>query len=176
MNQFSKITTSRWQGRSREGMSGGSLSAKLRVHGQERHIRPGFRGELAQDNETQGIENQGKWRDCATKVCILIWGDLSRVLRNLVKGKVQMGNWNNKPWPNKLLSLVGSESDGKPLPVMSACAGNCMGDGSEVSRGHSSLRLGVMAEPWRRTEHFPRRRLPHFHADLRMGNRGRNQS
>ena len=33
-------TTSRGQGQTREGMSGGSLSAKLRADGQKRHRRP----------------------------------------------------------------------------------------------------------------------------------------
>ena len=156
MNKFNKITTSRRQGQFREKLSEGSLSAKLRVHGQKRHIRPGFRGELAQDNETHGIANQGKWRDCATKVCILIWGDLNHLLHSSEMEKVQKGHWKIKPGLNSLLSAVKSESDSTPLQNISACAVNRIGDGSEVSRSHSSLGISVMAEAWRRAEHLTR--------------------
>jgi len=173
---FNKITTSRRQGQSREGLSEGSLMAKLRVHGQKRHIRPGFRGELAQDNETRGIENQGKWRDCATTVCILIRGGLSHVLHISASEKVQVGNWRIKPRLNSLLSVVESESDSTPLQSISACTGNCISNGSEVSRGHSSPGAGVMAGARRRTEHSPRRSLQHFQTDKSLGNRRRNQS
>ena len=162
MNLFNNITTSRRQGQLREGLSEGSLSAKLRVHGQKRHIRPGFRGESAQDDETRGIANQGKWRDCVTKVCILIWGDLSRLLQNWVKANFQTGHWRIKPGLNNLLSVIESESDSKLLPIMSACTGNCMSDGSEVSRGHSSQGVGVMAGAWRRAEHFTRGSLTYL--------------
>jgi len=48
------ITTSRRQGQAREGLSGGSLSAKLRTDEQKSHRRPSFRGEWAQDHETLG--------------------------------------------------------------------------------------------------------------------------
>ena len=48
------ITTSRWQGHSREGLSEGSLSANLRADGQKLHIRPISGDELAQDNEVHG--------------------------------------------------------------------------------------------------------------------------
>ena len=46
------ITTSRRQGRFREELSEGSLSAKLRAYEQKHHIRPGLLGEWAQDHET----------------------------------------------------------------------------------------------------------------------------
>ena len=172
---FNNITTSRRQGQLREGLSEGSLSAKLRVHGQERHISPGFRGESAQDDETYGIENQGKWRDCATKVCILIWGDLNRSLHNLAKANVQSGHWKIKPGLNNPLSVIESESGSNLLPVPSAYAGNCMSDGSEVSRGHSSQGVGVMAGAGRRTEHFAGWSLIHLGA-LCIGAERRNQS
>ena len=79
----SMLTTSRRQGQTREGMSEGSPSAKLRAYGQKRHRRPSRRGELAQDNETQGFARYGKWRGCAATVDVLIWGDLPDVRCNL---------------------------------------------------------------------------------------------
>ena len=75
----SMLTTSRRQGQTREGMSEGSPSAKLRAYEQKRHRRPSRRGELAQDNETQGFARYGKWRGCAATVHVLIWGDLPEV-------------------------------------------------------------------------------------------------
>jgi len=176
MNKFNKITTSRRQGQLREGLSEGSLSAKLRIHGQKRHIRPGFRGESAQDDKTRGIANQGKWRDCATKVCILIRGDLNYMPRNLVKVEVQKGHWIIKPGLNNLLSAIESEFDSKLLPVLSACAGNRMSDGSEVSRGHSSRSAGVMPGAGRRTEHFSRRSLMSLRVHRESGGKWRNLS
>ncbi len=172
---FNKITTSRRQGQSREGLSGGSPSAKLRVHGQKRHIRLRFRGELAQDNETRGIENQGKWRDCATKVCVLIRGGLSHPLNISVNENVQKGNWKIKPRSGNLLSIAGSEPDSTPLQGISACTGNRMGDGSEVSIGHSSQSVGVMAGAGRRTEHFPKRSPFNFRIEINAGNGRRNR-
>ena len=52
----SMITTSRRQGQTREGMSGGSPSANLRADEQKSHRRPSSGGELAQDNETHRFE------------------------------------------------------------------------------------------------------------------------
>jgi hypothetical protein len=77
------ITTSRRQGKTREGMSEESPSAKLRAYEQKRHRRPSRRGELAQDNETQWFARHGKWRGCAATVHVLIWGGLSDVRCNL---------------------------------------------------------------------------------------------
>ena len=51
------ITTSRRQGQTREGMSGGSPSAKMRVDEQKLHIRPISGDELAQDNEVHRFED-----------------------------------------------------------------------------------------------------------------------
>lgn len=53
----SMITTSRGQGQTREGMSGGSLSAKMRVDEQKLHRRPASGDELAQDNEVHRFED-----------------------------------------------------------------------------------------------------------------------
>ena len=175
MKIFNNITTSRRQGQHREGLSGGSLTAKLRVHGQERHIRPGFGGESAQDDEIRGIESQGKWRDCATKVCILIRGDLNHLLRNSVTVDYQTGHWRIKPGLNNPLSVIESESDSKLLPVWSARAGNRMSDGSEVSRGHSSRSAAVMGGAWRRTEHSSRRSLLALQCRQALGGNGRNR-
>jgi hypothetical protein len=176
MNKFNKITTSRRQGQLREGLSEGSLSAKLRVHGQKRHKRPGFRGESAQDDKTRGIANQGKWRDCATKVCILIRGDLNHLLHNGEKAKVQQGNWRIKPGLNKPLSFVESESDSRLFLIFSAYAGNRMSDGSEVSRGHSSRSAGVMSGAGRRAEHSSRRSLMALRIHRDSGGKWRNLS
>ena len=48
------VTTSRRQGQTREGMSEGSPSAKLRADEQKSHRRPSLWGEWAQDHETLG--------------------------------------------------------------------------------------------------------------------------
>ncbi len=47
-------TTSRRQGQTREGMSEGSPSAKLRADEQKSHRRPSLWGEWAQDHEILG--------------------------------------------------------------------------------------------------------------------------
>jgi len=72
-------TTSRWQGQTREGMSEGSRSAKMRADEQKSHIRPSSRGESAHDDETRWFAGQGKCGGCASKVHVLIWGDLTNV-------------------------------------------------------------------------------------------------
>jgi len=51
------ITTSRRQGQTREGMSEGSPSAKLRADEQKSHRRPIFGDESAQDDEVHRFED-----------------------------------------------------------------------------------------------------------------------
>ena len=55
-SEYTKVdlTTSRRQGQTREGMSEGSPSAKLRAYEQKRHRRPSLWGEWAQDHKTPG--------------------------------------------------------------------------------------------------------------------------
>lgn len=70
------ITTSRRQGQVREGLSGGSPSAKLRADEQEPHTRPS--PWMSQHKMTKSIRcgGQGKCGGCAVKVHVLIRGDL----------------------------------------------------------------------------------------------------
>ena len=49
------VTTSRRQGQTREGMSEGSPSAKLRADEQKSHRRPSFQDEWAQDHKVLGF-------------------------------------------------------------------------------------------------------------------------
>jgi hypothetical protein len=44
VTDYLTLTTSRWQGQNREGLSGGSLSAKRRADGQEHHKKACFPG------------------------------------------------------------------------------------------------------------------------------------
>src|SRR5690606_26747644 len=70
------ITTSRRQGQSREGLFGGSPSAKLQADGQKLDRRPSLRVELAPDNEDHWFARYGKSGSCAATVHVLIWGGL----------------------------------------------------------------------------------------------------
>ncbi len=82
--------------------------------------------------------------------------------RNTVKENFQMGNWITNPGYIKSPSFGVSEIDGTLLCISSDFTGNYKVDGSEVSRGHSSQGVGVMAGAWRRTEHFTRGSLIHL--------------
>jgi hypothetical protein len=72
------ITTSLRQGQTREGMSEGSprqsceLTDRTVIEGQDPQ------DELAQHNKILWFTGHGKWRSCAVKVDVLIWGDLSK--------------------------------------------------------------------------------------------------
>ena len=73
----SRITTSRRQGQPREGLSGGSLSAKVRGDGQKPHSQGrGMRGELAHGSKAHRYAAYGKCGACAPIVRVLTWGDL----------------------------------------------------------------------------------------------------
>ena len=70
------ITTSLRQVQSREGLCGGSLTAKVRADGQEAHTRPSLVGECAKEHKALWFERYGKCDSCARKVHALIRGDL----------------------------------------------------------------------------------------------------
>ena len=57
MSDRTDVTTSRRQGRSREGLSGGSLSAKVRADGQKSHRRLSPR--VSQHKMTKPIRCRG---------------------------------------------------------------------------------------------------------------------
>ena len=57
MSIWTDVTTSRRQGQTREGMSGGSLSAKVRADGQKSHRRLGPR--VSQHEVTKPIRCRG---------------------------------------------------------------------------------------------------------------------
>ena len=73
------VTTSRRQGQTREGMSGGSLSAKVRADEQKPHRRLGPRVSQPQMTKPFRCRGQGKCGDCASKVHVLIRGELSHL-------------------------------------------------------------------------------------------------
>ena len=79
MSIGTNVTTSRRQGQTREGMSGGSPSAKVRADEQKSHRRPG--PWASQHKMTKPIRcmGQGKCGGCAPKAYVLIRGDLSDV-------------------------------------------------------------------------------------------------
>ena len=83
---WTNITTSRRQGQTREGMSEGSPSAKVRADEQKLHRRPGPR--VSQHNMTKpiGYTVQGKCGGCAPKVHVLIRGELSDMRLGVAMG------------------------------------------------------------------------------------------
>jgi len=74
----------------------------------------------------------------------------------LVNEKYQRGNWSINPGYIKPPSIDVSETGGTHMRNSCGFTGNCKIDWSEVSRGHSSQGVGVMAGARRRTEHFTR--------------------
>ena len=71
-------TTSQWQGRSREGGSGGSRRQTCEPTNRNAiEGRPPW-GEPAHHGKALRFGGHGKWRGCAGKVLGLIWGDLLR--------------------------------------------------------------------------------------------------
>ena len=86
----------------------------------------------------------------------------------------QMGNWIINPRCIKSPSLDVSEIDGAHLFISCGLASNCKIDESEVSRGHSSQGVGVMAGAGRRIEHFSRGSL--FCLRDMSGDEGSNRS
>ena len=70
------VTTSLWQGQHREGLSGGSLSAKQRADEQKLDTRLSSRVEQAQDCNGHQSALHGKSSGCVVIVHVLIRGDL----------------------------------------------------------------------------------------------------
>ncbi len=89
-------------------------------------------------------------------------GRSDRLARNWMKENFQMGNWIPNPRYIKTPPFDVSEIGGTLLFISCDFTGNCKVDWSEVSRGHSSQGVGVMAGAWRRTEHFTRGSLTHL--------------
>ena len=79
-------TTSRRQGRPREGRSGGSPSAKVRADEQKSHRRPSPRASQHNMYEALRYTGQGKCGGCAPKVHALIRGELHGVRPSLTTG------------------------------------------------------------------------------------------
>ena len=76
LSTWTMTTTSRRQGRSREGRSGGSLSAKVRADEQKSHRRLSPRASQHNMYEALRYTGQSKCGGCARKVHVLIRGDL----------------------------------------------------------------------------------------------------
>ncbi len=86
----------------------------------------------------------------------------------------QMGNWSINPWYINSPSFDVSEIDGNQLNTLCGFMGNCKIEESEVSRGHSSQCVSVMAGARRRTEHSTRQSL--LQPDSNIGVEWRNRS
>ena len=75
----SRITTSRRHGQPSKGLSGGSLSAKVRGDVQKPHSQGrGMRGELAHGSKAHRHAAYGKCGACVPTVRASTWGDLHR--------------------------------------------------------------------------------------------------
>ena len=86
LSHWTMTTTSRRQGRSREGRSGGSPSAKVRADEQKSHRRPGPGASQRNMYEAPRYTGQGECGGCAPKVHVLIRGDLPGKRPEEVKG------------------------------------------------------------------------------------------
>ncbi len=80
------VTTSRRRGQTREGMSEGSPSAKVRADGQKSHRRPSPRASQHKMTKLRRSGGQGKCGGCARKVHVLIRGDLPGMRPGRVTG------------------------------------------------------------------------------------------
>jgi hypothetical protein len=83
---WANITTSRRQGQTREGMSEGSPSAKVRADEQKSHRRPSLRVSQHMMTKPSGCGRSGKCGGGALKVHVLIRGDLSGMRPGQVMG------------------------------------------------------------------------------------------
>ena len=144
---WTEVTTSRRQGRFREGRSEGSLSAKVRADEQKPHRRLSLRASQHNMTKPTGYRRQGKCGSCALKVHVLIplKGVLKRVRGGLfeercllcmhtrpVRHLVDQGAWapggavdrSERRWQH----AAKRHSAGRRDPFR---------DRAEVSRGHS---------------------------------------
>ena len=121
-------------------MSGGSQRQNCKLT--DRNVIEGRdpQDELAQHNEILWFRGHGKWRSCAVKVHVLIWGDLPK-WRSGDDGSLTEGHFERAGQPTEPCGHSGSAS-----------GRNARRDWAEVSRGHSSQTLTVMGETGRRTE------------------------
>jgi hypothetical protein len=152
-----ETTTSRRQGQTREGMSGGSPSANVRADGQKPHGRLGPRASQYPMTKPARCGGSGQCGGCARKVHILIRGDRSR--RRSVPPRESNGGpvrkWLDKPSnPTGGCSRPGSRTAGQRERVGHptgpdrdsgrAPDGNVRRDGTEVSRRHGRPTPAVM--------------------------------
>ena len=135
---WTEVTTSRRQGRFREGRSEGSLSAKVRADGQKSHRRPGLRASQHNMTKLTWCRRQGKCGSGALKVHVLIRGGLfeERCLlcmhKRPVRYLVDQGAW--APGEAAYRSERRWQHAAKRH---SAQGSNPYRDRTEVSRGHS---------------------------------------
>ena len=135
---WTEVTTSRRQGRSREGRSEGSLSARVRADGQKSHRRLSLRASQHNMTKPPGYRRQGKCGSCALKVHVLIRGDLFEercllcMYKRPVRYLVDQGAWapgeaadrSERRWQHAAKRHSAERS-------------NSFRDRAEVSRGHS---------------------------------------
>ncbi len=91
---WADITTSRRQGQVREDLSGGSPSAKVRADGQKSHRRLSLWVSQHIMTKPTRCKGQGKCGGCASKVHVLIRGDLSDERLCVAMGAGLKGNGN----------------------------------------------------------------------------------
>ena len=135
---WTEVTTSRRQGRSREGRSEGSLSAKVRADEQKPHRRLSLRASQHHMTKPAGCRRQGKCGSCALKVHVLIRGDLFEMrcllwlLTRPVRHLVDQEAWAPGGAADR------SERIGQHAAKRHSAQGsNPFRDRAEVSRGHS---------------------------------------
>jgi len=87
------LTTSEWQGPTREGQSEGNQTQSCELMNKN-HIRGVGWRRVSQDDEAMWSNGHRKCASSAEKVHVLIWGDLltERSVEN------QWGYWSTKPW------------------------------------------------------------------------------
>ena len=139
----SMITTSRRQGQDREGLFGGSRSAKVRGDGQKLHRRPGLRASWPQMTKPIGDGGQGKCSACARKHRVLTWGDLFGVAMRGCSAKPEGVAGNPDPGVAVGCRPQTSEHGSVRCNRHSAAGRDFRRDRAEVSRGRSSCRHGA---------------------------------
>lgn len=133
------LTTSRWQGLTREGGSGGSPSANVRGDGQKPHSQGrGSRGKLAHDGKAHRFDAYGKCGACAQTVRDPYLGRSAPRAVQMNDDMTRIGS-TGIPRPSAVAScpLRVEETGSNVVHEHSATRRDAGRDGAEVSSGHS---------------------------------------